>query len=142
LDLTDQDSKDVLRGITLEIYRLLLKTNKPHGIREIQRVLNLSSPSQAQYHLNKLEEAGLLKREMGNYVINKVLLENTVRISRFLIPRYLFYSVFALAILFIEVIFLRPNVLNREYFFFTVSTFVFVLIFWYETIKVWRKGSL
>ncbi|MEM2081495.1 MAG: winged helix-turn-helix domain-containing protein, partial [Candidatus Bathyarchaeia archaeon] len=91
--MSDRESKDILKGTTLEIYRLLLKTNKPLGIREIQRALNLSSPSQAQYHLNKLEEAGLLKREMGNYVINKVLLENCVRISRFLIPRYLFYSI-------------------------------------------------
>jgi DNA-binding transcriptional ArsR family regulator len=142
LNLTDKESKDILRGTTLEIYRLLLKTNEPLGIRAIQRILNLSSPSQAQYHLNKLEEAGLLKRKTGNYVVNKVLLENCVRISRFLIPRYLFYSVFALVILLIELVFLRPTVLNREYFFFTVATSVFVLIFCYETVKVWLKGVL
>ncbi|MEM2099370.1 MAG: ArsR family transcriptional regulator [Candidatus Bathyarchaeia archaeon] len=116
--------------------------NRPLGIREIQRALNLSSPSQAQYHLNKLEEAGLLKREIGNYVINKVLLENCVRISRFLIPRYLFYSVFAIAILLIEVVLLRPVVLNREYFLFVAATLIFVLIFCYETVRVWLKGSL
>jgi predicted DNA-binding transcriptional regulator len=142
MDLTDRESKDILRGTTLEIYHLLLKTDKPLGIRETQRALNLSSPSQAQYHLNKLEEAGLLKREMGNFVVNKVFLENYVRINRFLIPRYLFYSVFAVVILFIELIFLRPTVLNREYFFFTAATSVFVLIFCYETVKVWLKGSL
>ena len=140
--MSDRESKDILKGTTLEIYRLLLKTNKPLGIREIQRALNLSSPSQAQYHLNKLEEAGLLKREMGNYVINKVLLENCVRISRFLIPRYLFYSIFAIAILLIELILLRPAILTREYFFFTAATLIFVLIFCYETAKVWLKGSL
>jgi DNA-binding transcriptional ArsR family regulator len=140
--LSDRESKDILKGTTLEIYRLLLKTNKPLGIREIQRALNLSSPSQAQYHLNKLEEAGLLKREMGNYVINKVLLENCVRISRFLIPRYLFYSIFAIAILLIEVVLLRPAVLNREYFLFVAATLIFVLIFCYETARVWLKGNL
>ena len=140
--MTDKNSKDTLRGTTLDVYQLLLKSNKPYRIREIQRELNLSSPSQAQYHLNKLEEAGLLKREMGNYVINKVLLENCVKISRFLIPRYLFYSVFALAVLFIELIFLRSTVLNREYLLFTVTTSVFVAIFLYETVKVWIKGSL
>ena len=140
--MSDIESKDILKGTTLEIYRLLLKTNKPLGIREIQRALNLSSPSQAQYHLNKLEEAGLLKRELGNYVINKVLLENCVRISRFLIPRYFFYSVFAIVILLLEVILLRPAVLSREYFFFTAATLIFVLIFCYETAKVWMKGSL
>ncbi|MEM4247168.1 MAG: winged helix-turn-helix domain-containing protein [Candidatus Woesearchaeota archaeon] len=140
--MSDRESKDILKGTTLEIYRLLLKTNKPLGIREIQRALNLSSPSQAQYHLNKLEEAGLLKREMGNYVINKVLLENCVRISRFLIPRYLFYSIFAIVILLIEVVLLRPAVLNREYFLFVAATLIFVLIFCYETARVWLKESL
>ncbi|MBT0158645.1 winged helix-turn-helix transcriptional regulator [Candidatus Bathyarchaeota archaeon A05DMB-2] len=140
--MSDRESKEILKGTTLEIYRLLLKTNKPLGIREIQRALNLSSPSQAQYHLNKLEEAGLLKREMGNYVINKVLLENCVRISRFLIPRYLFYSIFAIAILLIEVVLLRPVVLNREFFLFVAATLIFVLIFCYETARVWLKRSL
>jgi DNA-binding transcriptional ArsR family regulator len=139
--LSERESKDALKGTTLEIYRLLLTADKPLGIREIQRALNLSSPSQAQYHLNKLEEAGLLKREAGSYVVNKVLLENCVRISRFLIPRYFFYSVFAFLILVIELV-LRPSVVYREYFLFISATLVFVLIFVYETIKVWREGGL
>jgi predicted transcriptional regulator len=53
----------------------MLKTNKPYGIRDVQRALNLSSPSIAQYHMSKLEHAGLLKREGGNWVINKVMPE-------------------------------------------------------------------
>lgn len=120
----------------------MLKKDKPLGIREVQRALNLSSPSVAQYHLSKLERAGLLKRESGNYVINKVMLENCIKISRFLIPRYLFYSVFAVIVLLIELTLLRPSVLTREYFFFMAATFIFVLIFCYETAKVWLKGSL
>ena len=140
--LTEEESADILKGTALDIYRLVLKARKPLGIREIQRALNLSSPSLAQYHLTKLEQAGLLKREAGNYVINKVMLENCIKISRFLIPRYLFYSVFALIILLIELIFLRPAVLNREYFFFVSATLIFVLMFCYETVKVWLKGRL
>lgn len=140
--LTEEESTDILRGTALDIYRFLLKTREPLGIREIQRALNLSSPSVAQYHLTKLERAGLLKREAGNYVINKVMLENCIKISRFLIPRYLFYSVFAVIILIIELLILRPDVLNREYFFFTSATLIFVLIFCNETAKVWLKGRL
>jgi DNA-binding transcriptional ArsR family regulator len=140
--LTKEESTDILKGTALDIYRCLLKTDKPLGIREVQRALGLSSPSVAQYHLLKLEHAGLLKREGGNFIINKVLLESRIKINRFLIPRYLFYSVFAGIILLIELIFLRPDVLNREYFFFTVATLIFVLIFCYETAKVWLKGSL
>jgi hypothetical protein len=120
----------------------MLKTNKPLGIREIQRTLNLSSPSVAQYHLSKLEHARLLKRERGNYVVNKVLLENCVRVSRFLVPRYLFYSVFSVAILLIEVIFLRPQVLTREFFFALITTITFTIIFCFETAKIWIRRSL
>jgi hypothetical protein len=96
----------------------------------------------AQYHLAKLEQAGLLKRELGNYIVNKVVLEQCVKISRFLIPRYLFYTVFAAAILLIELTFLRPEAFTREYFFATAATAIFVVIFCYETAKVWLKGSL
>jgi DNA-binding transcriptional ArsR family regulator len=140
--LTEKDSSDVLKGTSLDIYRLLLKTRKPLGIREVQRALNLSSPSVAQYHLVKLEQAGLLKREAGNYVVNKVILEHCVKISRFLIPRYLFYSVFAAVVLLIELTFLKPDDISREYFFSTAATAIFVIIFCYETAKVWLKGRL
>jgi len=140
--LTAEESADILRGTSLDVYFLLLKTSKPLGIREIQRTLNLSSPSVAQYHLSKLEHAGFLKREGGNYVINRVVLDNRVKISRFLIPRYLFYSIFAVIIFLIGLIFIRPTVINREYFFFMATTLIFVLIFCYETAKVWRKGGL
>jgi len=140
--LTEEESADILRGTSLDIYSLLLKTSKPLGIREIQRILDLSSPSVAQYHLSKLEHAGFLKRESGNYVINQVVLDNRVKISRFLIPRYLFYSIFAVIIFFIELVFLRPAVINRAYFFFMAATLIFILIFCYETAKVWLKGGL
>ncbi|NLE05539.1 MAG: hypothetical protein GX638_12165 [Crenarchaeota archaeon] len=140
--MTEEDTADVLKGTTLDIYRFILKAKKPLGIREIQRTLHLSSPSVAQYHLSKLEHVRLLKRQEGNYVIDKVLLENCIKISRFIVPRYLFYSIFALMIFLIELIFLRPIFITRDYFFFISATLILALIFCYETIKVWHKGSL
>lgn len=140
--LTEEESTDILRGTSLDVYRLLLKTDKPLGIREIQRELNLSSPSVAQYHLMKLEHAGLLKRERGNYVVNKVILENCIKINRFLLPRYLFYSIFAVSILIIELTIFKPAIITREYFFYIVATSIFVIVFSYESVKAWLKGSL
>jgi DNA-binding transcriptional ArsR family regulator len=140
--LADKESADILKGTALDIYRLMLRARKPLGIREIQRALNISSPSVAQHHLSKLERTGLVKREMGNYVINKVLLENCIKISRFIVPRYLFYSIFALTVLLIELTFLRPNVLHQIYFFSVIATIIFLLIFCYETARVWLRGSL
>ena len=135
-------SEKVLTGTTLEVYRFLLKQNKPMGVREIQRALNLSSPSVATYHLSKLEETGLLKRVNGAYSVDKLILEYSVKVSRFLIPRYFFYAVFAITALIIELTFMKPRILTQEYVFSVVVTGVFVAVFLYETVKTWRRGTL
>lgn len=132
---------DVLKGTTLEVYRLLLKSGKPMGIREVQRALNLSSPSLATYHMSKLEEAGLLKRENGDYVIDKVVLDDAVKISRFLVPRYLFYAIFTSAALIVELTLLRPPVITSEYFFTTVVTAACTAAFCFETVRTWIKSG-
>ncbi len=72
--MVSDETHDNLKGTTLEVYRFLLKSNKPVGARELQRALNLSSPSLAAYHLSKLEETGLAKNENGEFVVSKNLL--------------------------------------------------------------------
>jgi DNA-binding transcriptional ArsR family regulator len=140
--LVDQEPKEVLRGTTLEVYRFLLKSSKPVGTRELQRALNLSSSSVATYHLSKLEDAGLLKREMGGFTVSKFLLENSVKVSCFLVPRYFFYSIFAIVALLLELTLLKPNVIYREYAFSLVATGILVFFFCYETAKTWLRGNL
>lgn len=135
------NAKTVLRGTTLEVYRYLLKSGKPTGTREIQRILNLSSPSLAAYHLSKLEDAGLLKKENGNYVIDKVILEDTVKVNRYFIPRYLFYAIFAIVALVIELTVLWPPTITSEYFFSTTVTATCAVAFSFETVKKWSKGG-
>jgi DNA-binding transcriptional ArsR family regulator len=136
------EQDEVLRGTTMEVYRFLLKRNKPVGAREVQKALNLSSPSLATYHLSKLEETGLLKKEVGGFRVNKIVLEECVRIGRFLIPRFLFYSVFTILALVFQLTVFRPSVITGQYFFFVAVTFVCSLIFCYETAKIWIKGGL
>jgi DNA-binding transcriptional ArsR family regulator len=140
--LVDDVSKEVLRGTTLEVYRFLLKSSKPVGIREVQRALNLSSSSVATYHLSKLEDAGLLKRQEGGFSVNKFLLENRIKIRRFLIPRYFFYAIFAIAVLLIELTIMKPPFLYREYVFSLVATGILAFFFCYETAKTWLRGNL
>ncbi len=140
--MANEEAQDSLKGTTLEIYRFLLKNNKPVGARELQRALNLSSPSLAAYHLTKLEEVGLIKKEDGEFSVAKNLLEDCVRVSRFLIPRYLFYSIFTVAALIVELTLLRPDTVTREYFFFVSVTVVCALAFCFETAKTWAKGGL
>jgi len=129
----------------------MLKNGKPIGVRDIQRELNLSSPSVARYHLSKLENAGLVKRQNGNYIVSKIFLENTVKIHHVVIPRFLFYAVLALlfyavlalVLLITELTLLRSTVVNWTVYCFTIVAFVlFVLIFCAETVRVWLKGNL
>jgi predicted DNA-binding transcriptional regulator len=87
--MTDEALEDVLTGTTLKIYRLMLKKGNL-GIREAQKILHLSSPSVAAYHLSKLERAGILKQEKGQYVVAKVVLRNLIIFRRMLIPKYFF----------------------------------------------------
>jgi DNA-binding transcriptional ArsR family regulator len=140
--LVSGEAEDVLRGTTLEVYRFLLKSNKPVGAREVQRALNLSTPSLATYHLSKLEETGLVRKENGEFIVNKVLLEDCIRFRRFLIPRYLFYSVFAVLSLAVELTILRPPIITSQYFIFVSVTLVCALAFCFETARIWTKGRI
>lgn len=96
----------------------------------------------ATYHLSKLEDMGLLKKESSGYMVNKFLLEYSVKVSRFLIPRFLFYAIFSFAVLMIELTLMRPAMLTREYIFSVVATSIFFVVFSYETAKTWLRGTL
>lgn len=140
--LTTDGTTGILRGTTLEMYRFLLKTNKPVGLRQVQRALKLSSPSVAAYHLAKLEDAGLVKREQGDYTVSKLILDHSVRVNRFIIPKHIFYATFAAIVLLIELTVFRPSIINREYFFSTITTLVFVIVFSYEATKALHRREL
>jgi DNA-binding transcriptional ArsR family regulator len=139
---TEKEAKDALKGTALDIYRLMLIRNKPFGIRELQRALDLSSPSIVQHHLLKLERLGLVKKEACDYVINKVLLRNYIKISHFLVPRYFFYTLFAVMTVILELTVLQPDVIYQAYVFSVIASVMVVAIFCYETIRVWHDGGL
>jgi hypothetical protein len=97
-----------LQGRTLQVYLYLLKKGEPGGIREIQRDLGLSSPSVADYQVEKLVGMGLAAKDgYGRvHVTRKVkvrALESYVNFGRFSVPRLAFYaSVFsAVAVLYV-----------------------------------------
>jgi DNA-binding transcriptional ArsR family regulator len=136
------EPKDVLRGLTLKVYRFILKNSNPSGIREIQRALHLSSPTLALYHVNKLEEAGLVKKHLDGYIADRVVLENFIRLKRTLIPRHFFYVVFFAAALVFLGTFLRPEVMTREYVFSIVAIAVAEIAAIYETVKAFSENTL
>ncbi len=130
-----------LKGTAREVYHCLLRNDKPMGTRAIQRKLDLSSPSLATYHLARLEEIGLVKKENGGFVVNKILKWDSVKVKHFLVPRFLFYSVFSALALMFELYF-KPPLVTNQYILSLASTLVCTLILCFETAKIWRKGRL
>ncbi len=136
------ESRDVLRGLTLRVYKFVLKHDGPVGIREVQRGLGLSSPTLALYHISKLEEAGLVRKELDGYVADRVVLENLVRLRSFLVPRNFFYAVFFGSSLVFLTVFLRPPVLSREYVFSLVVIMIAAVTSVYETLRTFFRKTL
>jgi hypothetical protein len=95
-----------LKGVTLKVYLYAVKKNGAVGPREVMRGTNLSSPSVAYRHLQKLETMGLLtKDEWGNYIVKeKVSVRGFVWVGRTLIPNPLLYSIIFLGILITELV--------------------------------------
>ena len=67
------------------------------GVREIQRKLEFSSPTLAAYHIEKLENLGLVHKASGGYALSKEVkvgaLSQIVKFGSLLLPRYIFYTV-------------------------------------------------
>jgi hypothetical protein len=97
-------NSEELEGITLNVYLYVVKKGKPVGPRDVMKAVNLSSPSVAYRHLQKLEDLGYLqKNEYGEYIAkNKAHVSGYVWVGRRLIPAMWRYSLIFLAILIVE----------------------------------------
>lgn len=132
-----------LKGKTMLVYMYLLKVDRPSvGVREVQRSLGFSSPSVASYHLNKLQDLGLVENVRGDYkLVREVkvgVLRRFVTLGGFMLPRLLFYAVLVTSML-VTYILRFPMNLSR----YNVATLLMgavpSIILWYETIKVWGE---
>jgi ABC-type transport system involved in Fe-S cluster assembly fused permease/ATPase subunit len=119
--LTETNEK--LDGITLKVYLYAFKEGKHVGPRDVMKGANLSSPSVAYRHLQKLEDLGYLKRnEFGEYSVEKKAhIEGFVWIGKRLMPKMWRYSLLFLAILVVEFIILIIH--------FAVETYEFKVFF-------------
>ncbi len=88
-----------IHGTTLRVYWYLFRNAKPIGVRETQRVLSMSSPSTALYHLEKLRELGVADKDAnGQYFLKELVQVGTLKmflkVGHLILPRYLFYAIF------------------------------------------------
>ena len=132
-----------LKGKTLQIYWYLLRSPSSRvGVREIQRSLGFSSPSVAAHHLEKLLSLGLVEKSMtGEYfLVQEVkvgLLRFFTRLGRFLVPRYLFYSLWLSTMFVIYLTLYWPSGCIHN-----IAAVIFgslaSVILWFETVRLWR----
>jgi hypothetical protein len=99
-------NQEDLQGIALQLYVVLVNSNKPLGPRELTRLADLSSPSVAYRNLQKLEELGLVeKNAFGTYTVKQ---RQTVKghfwLGGRLFPRMIFYAFFFVGLLSVEVV--------------------------------------
>jgi len=128
-----------LKGTTYRVYRFILKQRAPVGVSEVQRGLGLSSPSVSQYHLKKLMEFGLIREEQGGYVVDKVVIDNIIRIRKVSIPLQTAYVAFFGVTLVILLLILRPALVNSVYLFAVIVNISALGISLYEMIKTMRR---
>ena len=136
-----------LKGKTLLVYWYLVQqTSHTAGVREVQRSLGFSSPSIAVHHLEKLQDLGLIsKRGTGEYVLEEEvkvgILKFFMHMGRFVVPRYLFYSVLFTTML---IAYLGLCFLGQVWpsFYTLVFASVAALVLWFETIRLWRAKPI
>ena len=135
-----------LAGNTL-VYAYVVGENRPVGTRDVMRGANLSSPSVARRHLQKLEALGLIeKNQLGDYILKeKTGVSGHIWVGRSLVPRLMFYSFFFIGafgaeITIILLSYLVPWVaIETSFLFLTGMTAVAMTLFLVEGILLQRK---
>jgi predicted DNA-binding transcriptional regulator len=135
--------ESALKGKTLLVYWYLVQQpTHTVGVREVQRALHFSSPSIAVHHLEKLQDLGLVeKKGTGEYVLEEEvkvgILRFFTRVGRFLVPRYLFYSVLFSTML---IAYLALCLVTGAYpsFYAVMFALIATIILWFETARLWR----
>ena len=136
-----------LKGNTLRVYWLLLSAEEGVvGVREVQRKLDFSSPTLASYHLNKLVDLGLAKKERGDYYLIKEVrvgvLREFIRFGAFMLPRYVLYATMFTTLLIYYIYSLsRLGEFNFHSLFALIFGVLATTILWYETLRLWRQKT-
>jgi DNA-binding transcriptional ArsR family regulator len=140
-------TSEELEGNTLNVYAYVVHVGKPVGTRDVTRGANLSSPSVAHRHLQKLEDLGLIERnQYGNYVLReKTSISGYVWIGKNLVPRLMFYSFFFMGAFSAEItilllgFFVFGLIPDISFVYLTVMTAIAMALFLYEGASLNRR---
>ena len=129
-----------VRGNTLRVYLFLLREG-PSELRQVQRSLELSTPSLASYHLDKLVSLGYASQNpLGQYFAVKEaaseILEGFTKVGSLVVPQLFFFAVlFSI----LTSYFAYASFVSSAYLPFLAATSVaVVVILWYQTFRSWK----
>jgi len=136
-------------GKTWDVYLCILTSSDPIGVRDIWRALGLSSPSLAQYHVNKLLNLRLIESTTGGkYVTNDEerleALRSFLMLRGMLIPRMVVYAALLSGVLASYVLFWPwrgdfRDLVTVSVTLFSVAAFLFEAVKQYRGLSVWKK---
>lgn len=133
-----------LNGRTLMVYFVLLN-KKSIGVRDLQRHLELSSPSVAKYHLEKLVNLNLVKNRNGIYHLDKKadlpLLTSWVLIGKHLLPKAIFAAIF-FTILFISYLIFIYSYWNKDSLFVILLGAGIMIYVWLDVILQFKNKPI
>jgi len=133
-----------LTGRTLMIYFVLL-SKKTIGVRELQRHLDLSSPSVAKYHLEKLVDLHLVENRNGIYHLDRKadlpLLTSWVLIGKILLPKVIFAAIFFTTLFIGYLIFIYSN-WNKDSIFVIILGCGIMLYIWLDVFLKFRRKPI
>lgn len=138
--------KSRLHGTTWNVYLFILTSQEPVGVRDVWRQLQLSTPSLAQYHINKLLHDDLIKTTVyGKYEINDDLqieaLKNFVVFKGKLIPHLVVYGAIIAGLFLSYVVFYPLRWDFRDLIVFAVCT-ISLLAFLFEAYNQYRSLAI
>ncbi|MHA1614742.1 MAG: hypothetical protein ACTSYJ_07825 [Candidatus Thorarchaeota archaeon] len=133
-----------LRGNTLRVYWHMLTNNESVGVREVQRALNMSSPSVASHHLTKLISLDLVEQLSDNtYKVKQIVkvgvLQNFIGFRGRFLPRYAFVAMFftSYTLAYLVLSFIAPPNIYDRYIALAIGV-VGALFAWYESFRLWK----
>ncbi len=127
-----------LTGTSKKIYYYMLRKARPITPKEIQRELNISTISLVKYHLQKLQEAGLIKETDKGYVVVKVL-DDYAKMRNIVLPKSFFFASFFTSSLGLGIYFFIKGDYKADALYLLLLLGISIYLFVNDTLKKWKK---
>jgi len=112
-------------------------------LKQVQNALRFSSPSSALFHLQKLEQAGIVgKDQYSNYYVTKPMtspyVSRFVVVRKMVLPKRLLYAMIVTAIAIMFALVLSRFIMEQVVLLALAPNLFSAAIFWYEAYEDWK----